>query len=114
MRFAAWSICLLTVPLAADLNPTFTVDDMLDVKTVSIAALSDDGQWMAATTSSLRDRIGIDNHRFGDPTYIAPAKTDLLAIDTRSGKSLKIFADRRQVRGPGLVAQGYLPRHAGP
>jgi dipeptidyl aminopeptidase/acylaminoacyl peptidase len=99
MRFAAWSICLLTLPLAAELNSTFTVDDMLDVKTVSIAALSDDGQWLAATTSSLRDRIGIDNHRFGDPTYIAPAKTDLLVIDTRSGKSQKIFADRRQVRG---------------
>jgi dipeptidyl aminopeptidase/acylaminoacyl peptidase len=99
MRTAAWSVCLLALPLAADLNSTFTVDDMLDVKTVSIGALSDDGQWLAATTSSLRDRIGIDNHRFGDPTYIAPAKTDLLVIDTGSGKSQKIFADRRQVRG---------------
>jgi len=98
MRFAAWSLCLLALPVAADLNSTFTVDDMLDVKTVAISALSDDGQWLAVTSSSLRDRIGIDNHRFGDPTYIAPAKVDLLVIDTHSGKSQKVFADRRQVR----------------
>jgi hypothetical protein len=78
MRFAAWSIYLLTLPLAAEFNRTFTVDDMLDVKTGSFAALRDDGQRLAATTSSLRDRTG---------------------IDTRSGKSQEIFADRRQVRG---------------
>jgi hypothetical protein len=47
----------------------FTVDDMLAVSNISISALSDDGQWLAATSSSLRDRIGVDNHRFGDPTY---------------------------------------------
>jgi len=71
MRFAVWFLSLLALAVAADLH-TFTVDDMLDVSTVSIAALSDDGQWIAATSGSLRDRIGIDNHRFGDPTYIQP------------------------------------------
>jgi len=80
-------------------RPTFSVDDMLDVRTVNIAALSDDGHWLAATSSSLRDRIGIDNHRFGDPTYIAPNRQDLLVIDTQSGTSRKVFADRRQVAG---------------
>jgi hypothetical protein len=100
MRFAACLLCLLVLSVAADLATNFTVDDMLDVATVSIAALSDDGQWLAAASGSLRDRIGIDNHRFGDPTYIAPAKIDVLIVDTRSGKSQKLFPDRRQ-RGAG-------------
>src|SRR5262249_48022054 len=54
-------------------NAGFTVDDLLDVANINIADLSDDGRWLAATSGTLRDRIGIDNHRFGDPTYIAPS-----------------------------------------
>jgi hypothetical protein len=53
----------------------FTVDDLLDVTNINLADLSDDGRWLAATSGSLRDRIGIDNHRFGDPTYVAPKRT---------------------------------------
>ena len=87
----------LAIPLIAAGDPTFGVDDMLDVRTVNIGALSDDGRWLAATSGSLRDRIGIDNHRFGDPTYIAPNHQDLLVIDTQSGASRKVFTDRRQV-----------------
>src|SRR5580698_6336761 len=78
-------------------DATFGVDDMLNVHTVNIADLSDDGKWLAATSASLRDRIGIDNHRFGDPTYIAPSRTDLLVIETATGKSQSLFPDRRQV-----------------
>lgn len=76
----------------------FTVDDMLDVANVNIADLSDDGRWLAATSGSLRDRIGIDNHRFGDPTYIAPAPVDVWIIDTQSAKAQKLFQAKRQVR----------------
>jgi dipeptidyl aminopeptidase/acylaminoacyl peptidase len=78
-------------------DATFGVNDMLNVRTVNIAALSDDGKWLAASSASLRDRIGIDNHRYGDPTYIAPNHTDLLIIETATGKSQALFPDRRQV-----------------
>jgi dipeptidyl aminopeptidase/acylaminoacyl peptidase len=84
---------------AAAPDAGFGVDDMLDVRTANIAALSDDGKWLAATSGSLRDRIGIDNHRFGDPTYIAPNHVDLLVIETASGRSQTLFPDRRQVTG---------------
>ena len=77
----------------------FTVDDLLDVVNVSVSDLSDDGRWLAATVGSLRDRIGIDNHRFGDPTYIAPNAVDVWIIDTQSAKSQKLFTEKRQVRG---------------
>jgi hypothetical protein len=58
MRFAACLLCLLVLPVTAGLATNFTVDDMLAVATVSIAALSDGGQWPAATSGSIRDRIG--------------------------------------------------------
>ena len=77
----------------------FTVDDLLDVANVNIADLSDDGRWLAATSASLRDRIGIDNHRFGDPTYIAPSVADVWIIDTLTAKSQKLFQTKQQVRG---------------
>ncbi|HZS44478.1 MAG TPA: prolyl oligopeptidase family serine peptidase [Blastocatellia bacterium] len=77
---------------------TFTFDDMLDVSNVNAASLSNDGHWLAATTASLHDRIGIDNARFGDPTYIAPAVTDVLIIDTQTAKTQKLFPHKEQVR----------------
>src|SRR4051794_22975948 len=90
---------VLILPMTAAPDTNFSVADLLDVRTVNIAALSDDGKWLAATSGSLRDRIGIDNHRFGDPTYIAPNRQDVLIIETSSGKSQKLFPDRRQVSG---------------
>src|SRR4030095_14800040 len=80
-------------------SSAFTVDDLLDVANVNIADLSDDGRWLAVTSSSLRDRIGIDNHRFGDPTYIAPSVVDVSIIDTQTTKAQKLFPGKRQVRG---------------
>jgi dipeptidyl aminopeptidase/acylaminoacyl peptidase len=78
---------------------TFTVDDMLDIVTLRVMDLSKDGRWVAATGSTPRDRIGIDNSRFGDPTYIAPSVTDVLIIDTQTSRIQKLFPEKRQVRG---------------
>ena len=77
----------------------FTVDDLLNAVNVSVADLSDDGRWVAVTVSSLNDRIGIDNRRFGDPTYIAPSLGEVWIIDTQTAKTQKLFQDKRQVRG---------------
>jgi dipeptidyl aminopeptidase/acylaminoacyl peptidase len=77
----------------------FTVDDLLDVVNINVADLSDDGRWLAATGGSLRDRIGGDNHRFGDPTYVAPSPVEVWIIDTETAKAQKLFKDKRQVRG---------------
>jgi dipeptidyl aminopeptidase/acylaminoacyl peptidase len=79
---------------------TFTVDDLLHVANASIADITEDGRYVAMTVASLEDRIGIDNHRFGDPTYIAPQKMDLFVIETQTGTRTKVFADRVQVRVP--------------
>jgi dipeptidyl aminopeptidase/acylaminoacyl peptidase len=77
----------------------FTVDDLLHVATPNIGDISSDGRWVALTVSSLEDRIGVDNHRFGDPTYTAPHKMDVLVVDTQSGAATKLFPSRTQVKG---------------
>ncbi|MEP7338981.1 MAG: prolyl oligopeptidase family serine peptidase [Acidobacteriota bacterium] len=97
----AWIAALALIPSfvsTAQTQQAFTVDDVLDVTSVSVTDISDDGRWVAAITASLRDRIGIDNSRFGDPTYFAPSNTDVLVIDTQTGKSQKLFNEKRQVR----------------
>ncbi|HEV8482828.1 MAG TPA: prolyl oligopeptidase family serine peptidase [Blastocatellia bacterium] len=70
----------------------FTVADLLDVVNFNPGDLSDDGRWLAATSSSLRDRLGIDNHRFGDPTYVAPSFNDVWVIETQTAKAQSVFA----------------------
>ena len=46
----------------------FTVDDGLSIRNAVLADLSADGRYALVTSGTLRDRIGIDNARFGDPT----------------------------------------------
>src|SRR5580765_1957733 len=72
---------------------------VLDSATVTLGDVSADGKWIVATTGSLRGRIGIDNSRFGDPTYNAPSLVDVSIVDTTTGAARKLFADKRQVRG---------------
>src|SRR5262245_18088643 len=80
----------LAAAQAASLD--LTVDRfVLDVATVTVGDLSADGKWLAATSGSLRDRIGIDNSRFQDPSYVAPSVSDVLIIETASGRTQKIF-----------------------
>ncbi len=97
----AWIVALALIPpfvSTAQNQQAFTVDDLLDVMNVSVADVSDDGRWVAATAASLRDRIGVDNYRFGDPTYFAPSNADVLIIDAQLGKTQKLFTEKRQVR----------------
>jgi dipeptidyl aminopeptidase/acylaminoacyl peptidase len=93
---------LVRISLAAAQAPSLDriVDRfVLDLAAVNAADLSADGKWLAATTASLRDRIGIDNSRFQDPSYIAPSVADVWIIETATGRSQKVFSDKRQVRG---------------
>ncbi|HWC75833.1 MAG TPA: hypothetical protein VG778_00130, partial [Blastocatellia bacterium] len=79
----------------------FAVSDLFDIVNVNVGDLSADGRWLAATATSLRDRIGVDNYRFGDPTYVAPSLSEVLVIDTQTASTQKIFSGsaKRQVRG---------------
>jgi len=92
--------CLFAMPTAASAQPRpgFTIDDVLDVKSVSVSDLSDDGRWVVLSTRTLRDRIGADNSRFGDPTYVAPTAAETHIVNAETGESRRLFDDRRDVR----------------
>jgi dipeptidyl aminopeptidase/acylaminoacyl peptidase len=77
----------------------FGVDDMLDVVDVQIADLSEDGRWLVATATTLRDRIGVDNHRYGDPTYVAPQLFHVWIVDTQLGDLKSLYSEKKQVTG---------------
>ena len=77
----------------------FTPNTALDVMSGSIADVTSDGQWLAVTVQSRRDRTDVDHMRFGDPTYVSPASTRVLLIETISGDQEWLFGDPVQVRG---------------
>jgi dipeptidyl aminopeptidase/acylaminoacyl peptidase len=71
----------------------FEADDILNVTTLSVLDLSDDGRRVAVSARRLRDNAEVDNFRYGDPTYVAPSAVRLMVIDTSTGTSQFPFRD---------------------
>ncbi len=93
----ASALTLAPRPAAQSLAP-FTAEDMLKVATASILDLSEDGARVAIAVRTLADNAITDHRRFGDPTYAAPNMVDVIAYDTRSGRSEKVFKQLMNVR----------------
>src|SRR2546426_624073 len=102
-------------------SPPFTIDDALDVVSYNVPDISDDGEWIVATSASRRDLLGVDYRRDGDATYIRPGQYRVWIISTRTGAVRALFPEKRNVRNSAwspdgsrlalLVLQGdsYLP-----
>ena len=76
------------------------IRDLLDIATVSVADLSVDGRWLAASVATRRDALGADFTRDGDQTYLRASVARLLIIDTRTGAQRQVFPAKRTFRGP--------------
>src|SRR5512133_1842208 len=85
-------------PITAAADSLFTAEDGLDIVSYNALDLTSDGRWLAATSQSRRDGLGVDYRRDGDPTYIRPAASRVWMIDTRSGAARAIYPDKRNVR----------------
>ena len=98
---AAQSLTAAARPLAVApaKDSLFTAEDGLDVVTYNALDLTSDGRWLAATSASRRDGLGVDYRRDGDPTYIRPSNARLWVIDTRSGAARAVYPDKRNIRG---------------
>jgi len=92
-------VLLVARPLAAQTLRAFTPDDALQVRSVRIADVTDDGRRVAATVQRRIDRLNVDHRRFGDPTYVAPSLVQVLVIDTRTGDVRSLYDDPVQARG---------------
>ena len=85
-------------PAAAVADSLFTAEDGLDIVSYNALDLTSDGRWLAATSQTRRDALGVDYRRDGDPTYIRPAASRVWVMDTRSGAARAIYPDKRNVR----------------
>jgi len=96
-RLAAALAVLLVpaAPLSAQ-QPVFSVDDVLNLNNARVAEISPDGRWAIVATATLRDRLGRDNARYGDPTYVAPSLATYSIVDTGSGQATPLFDGPRQ------------------
>src|SRR5262245_23678733 len=77
----------------------FGIDDALNIRTSRIEDVSDDGRWVALTVRVRRDAMLVDHSRYGDPTYVAPALSELQLIDATTGQSRAIIPGKSQARG---------------
>ena len=92
-------LALADVLVAQGPNRTpFTTDDALNVRSLSIGDMTDDGRYVAATIGKRRDRMGVQHKRFGDPTYLSPNYRELVVIDTETGELHEVFDRLVQVR----------------
>ena len=76
----------------------FTAEDILKVTTLSVLDVSYDGRRVAAAARRAYDNAEIDNRRYGDPTYVAPATVRLMVIDTETGAIDTPLGERADLR----------------
>jgi dipeptidyl aminopeptidase/acylaminoacyl peptidase len=76
-----------------------TPEVALDVRSGNIADVTADGRWVAVTVQTRRDRTDVDHMRFGDPTYVSPARTRVLLIETTTREQRWLHEDPVQARG---------------
>ena len=77
-------------PALAQVLKPFTPDEMLKVENTNITGVTDDGLFVAVTSSSSRDRLGIDHFRFADPTYVQQRTSRLYVLNTESGEQNEV------------------------
>ncbi len=103
----ALALLLLRPPVAAaQPSPGFTVDDVLTVENVRLVDLTEDGRWALIAVSTLEDRLGVDNRRYGDPTYVRPAMADVRVVDTRTGESVAPWGGKVQLEAAAWSPDG--------
>ncbi len=114
LRFGALVITL-QIMLGSDGSATaqenrqpFTTEDALNVASLTVRDITDDGRFIVATRATQRDRKNVDHMRFGDPTYISPSLADVLIIDSETREQTSLFDDKVQVRSLAWSPDGAL------
>ena len=90
----------------AETGKPFSIDDYFLTKSARVEDMTRDGRFVAVTISTPGDRLPQDNARYGDPTYVGPARAELVVIETASGRIVPVFAEKRQVSSPAWSPDG--------
>jgi len=93
-------ICLIAVTVfVSGQKIPFTIQDAINVKSLSISDLTEDGKYIAGTIQSRTDRMNIDHKRFGDPNYVSPYTSQPVIINSETGETYPILNHSVIVRG---------------
>jgi len=84
----------------------FGMDDALAIRSSRIEDVSTDGRWIAHTVRARRDALGVDNSRYGDPTYVTPSPAEFQLIDATTGQSRALVPGKVQERGATFTKDG--------
>lgn len=99
-RFLAVPLAIavsLATPAAQSLEP-ITAEDTLNVRTLNVLDLSEDGRRVAVGVRRLADNATTDHRRYGDPSYVAPSMVELRVIDTATGATERVGKGLLNVR----------------
>ncbi len=77
----------------------FTDEDLLNLKSISVNDITEDGRFLVCTTSRRMSRFGNDYTRYGDPTYLAPGGSEVFIMDGITGEMTPLFDEEVQARG---------------
>ncbi len=107
---AASALALAAFAMPAPAQQTggraYTIDDALNVRSGRIEDVSADGRWIALTVHLRRDGLGVDNARFGDPTYVAPNPAEFELIDAANGQTRPVYPAKADVRAVSFTKDG--------
>ncbi len=78
---------------------SFTVRDVLDVKSFNAMDITDDGSLVAGLIRARKDRLNIDHDRYGDPNYVAPYTGQVVIIDTKENITHHVFDEAMITEG---------------
>ena len=104
--FSAAAVLVSSLGAQSPAPSPVTATDLLGIVTLQIGDLSDDGRWLAVLASPRRDGLGTDSRRDGDPSYIRPALSRLLVINTATRQEQQAFTEPRVLRSPAWSRDG--------
>jgi len=76
----------------------FTSEDALKVKSFRISTITDDGNYIAGTVGTRKDRMNTNHKRFGDPTYISSSTSEFVILNTKTKEKILPFKNKVQIR----------------
>jgi dipeptidyl aminopeptidase/acylaminoacyl peptidase len=100
------TLLLLLTSAAAQSPLPFTAEDMVQVASINVLDITEDGGRIAATVRRAFDNATTDHRRYGDPTYVPPARLTLQVIDTRTGAVVTPFKGLTNVRDAAWTRDG--------
>jgi dipeptidyl aminopeptidase/acylaminoacyl peptidase len=75
----------------------FTVEDIINVRSLGSQTLSPNGEWLAGIISDGTARFGTDHFRFRDPSYLNLSAGIPVLINTQTGEQISLFKDKARV-----------------